>query len=276
MFIKYMLKDSIHNIVKQPSPKSFGIVFSIVFLIVSLYPLINSEGIRAWALVVSAVFLLLVFVAPNALSLPNKLWFKFGILLGSMIAPIVMALVYFVTVLPTGLVMRLLGKDLLKQKLDKNAKSYWITLAFGSPNPLSINEWSSVHTLDLKESEITTPFKNSLKTFVSICRDWNITPVLMTQPNRLNINDVLVKSTYESGSRLKNQFSYKNYIEMYDKFNNIIREVGLSTSTLVIDLDKELSDNDKLIYDAVHLNNNGSEASAKIIAKAILDAYPNL
>ena len=126
MFIKYMLKDSIHNIVKQPSPKSFGIVFSIVFLIVSLYPLINSEGIRAWALVVSAVFLLLVFVAPNALLLPNKLWFKFGILLGSIIAPIVMALVYFLTVLPTGLIMRLLGKDLLKQELDKNAKSYWI------------------------------------------------------------------------------------------------------------------------------------------------------
>jgi len=60
------------------------------------------------------------------LELPNKLWFKFGMLLGSIIAPVVMALVYFITVVPTGLIMRLLGKDLLKQKLDKNAKSYWI------------------------------------------------------------------------------------------------------------------------------------------------------
>jgi Mg2+/Co2+ transporter CorB len=112
--------------VNKSSPKSFGIVFSIVFLVVALYPLVNSEGVRFWAVIVSVVFLLLAFVTPKVLTLPNKLWFKFGMLLGSIIAPIVMALVYFVTVLPTGLIMRLLGKDLLKQKLDKNAKSYWI------------------------------------------------------------------------------------------------------------------------------------------------------
>ena len=111
---------------EQSSPKSFGVVFSIVFLMVALYPLINSEDIRTWALFLSAIFLLLAFLAPNVLLVPNKLWFKFGMLLGSIIAPIVMALVYFLTVLPTGLIMRLLGKDLLKQKLDKNAKSYWI------------------------------------------------------------------------------------------------------------------------------------------------------
>ena len=111
---------------EQSSPKSFGIVFSIVFLIVALYPLTNSEGVNIWALIVSAIFLSLAFAVPQVLVLPNKLWFKFGILLGSIIAPIVMALVYFLTVLPTGLIMRLLGKDLLKQKLDKNAKSYWI------------------------------------------------------------------------------------------------------------------------------------------------------
>jgi len=112
--------------INQGSEKSFGIVFSIVFLIVALYPLIDSEGLRIWALIISTIFLLLAFIAPNTLSLPNKLWFKFGILLGSIIALIVMAFVYFLTVLPIGLIMRLLGKDLLKQKLDKNAKSYWI------------------------------------------------------------------------------------------------------------------------------------------------------
>lgn len=111
---------------ERSSPKSFGIVFFIVFLIIALYPLINSEGFRIWALVTSFVFLLLAFVAPKTLSIPNYLWFKFGLLLGSIIAPIVMALVYFVTVIPTGLIMRLLGKDLLKKKLDKNASSYWI------------------------------------------------------------------------------------------------------------------------------------------------------
>ena len=121
-----MSETTSHIAIEQSSEKSFGIVFSIVFLIVALYPLINSEGLRIWALVVSIIFFLLAFLAPKILVLPNKLWFKFGLLIGSIVAPIVMAFVYFVTVLPTGLIMRLLGKDLLKQKLDKNAKSYWV------------------------------------------------------------------------------------------------------------------------------------------------------
>ena len=121
-----MSEISSHVSTEQSSEKSFGVVFSIVFLIVSLYPLINFESIHIWALVVSIIFFLLAFLAPKILVLPNKLWFKFGLLIGSIVAPIVMAFVYFVTVLPTGLIMRLLGKDLLKQKLDKNAKSYWI------------------------------------------------------------------------------------------------------------------------------------------------------
>jgi len=109
-----MLTSSSGDIIS--SNRSFGIVFSIVFLIVALYPLTNSESIRLWAIVVSAIFLLSSFIAPKMLTLPNKLWFKFDILLGSIIAPIVMAIVYFVTVLPAGVIMRLLGKDLLKQK----------------------------------------------------------------------------------------------------------------------------------------------------------------
>jgi len=121
-----MSEISSHVSTEQSSEKSFGVVFSIVFLIIALYPLITSEGLRIWALVVSIIFFLLAFLAPKILVLPNKLWFKFGLLIGSIVAPIVMAFVYFVTVLPTGLIMRLLGKDLLKQKLDKNAKSYWV------------------------------------------------------------------------------------------------------------------------------------------------------
>jgi len=121
-----MTEISRHLPTEQPSEKSFGVVFSIVFLIVALYPLINSEGLRVWAIAVSIIFLLFTFLAPKILVLPNKLWFKFGLLIGSIVAPIVMAFVYFATVLPTGLIMHLLGKDLLKQKLDKNAKSYWI------------------------------------------------------------------------------------------------------------------------------------------------------
>jgi len=111
---------------EKPSEKSFGVLFSLVFLIISMYPLIASKYINIWALIVSIGFLLLAYLAPKVLIFPNKLWFKFGLLLGSIIAPIVMAIIYFITVVPTGIVMRLLGKDLLNQKLDINAKSYWI------------------------------------------------------------------------------------------------------------------------------------------------------
>ena len=121
-----MSRTSSNLPVEESSPKSFGIVFSIVFLIVSLYPLTNFKSISIWALIVSIIFLLLAFLAPKILTLPNKLWFKFGILLGSIISPIVMAFVYFTTVLPIGLILRLLGKDILNQKLDKKSKSYWI------------------------------------------------------------------------------------------------------------------------------------------------------
>ena len=88
-----------HVSTEQSSEKSFGVVFSIVFLIVALYPLINSESLRIWALVVSTIFFLLAFLAPKILVLPNKLWFKFGLLIGSIVAPIVMSLVYFVKAL---------------------------------------------------------------------------------------------------------------------------------------------------------------------------------
>jgi hypothetical protein len=121
-----MSESTRYTSIEQSSPKSFGILFSLVFLIIALYPLTNSEDIHLWAMIISAIFLLLAFVAAQLLALPNKLWFKIGILLGSIIAPVVMALVYFIVVLPTGLIMRLLGKDILKQRLDKDAKSYWI------------------------------------------------------------------------------------------------------------------------------------------------------
>ena len=112
--------------IKISSNRSFGIVFFIVFLLVAVYPFFKSGDIRLWSLIVSLIFLILGLINSNILTPLNKIWFKFGLLLGSIVAPIVMAFVYFVTVLPTGLIMRLLGKDLLKQKLDKNAKSYWI------------------------------------------------------------------------------------------------------------------------------------------------------
>ena len=105
--------------------RSFGIVFFIVFLIVSLWPLLNNDQIRYWALFVSILFLLLGIINSKVLTPLNKIWFKFGILLGKIVSPVVLAIIFFLVVTPTGLIMRMLGKDLLKLKKNKN-KTYWI------------------------------------------------------------------------------------------------------------------------------------------------------
>ena len=112
--------------VESGSEKSFGIVFAVVFLLISLYPLVDNKDVHLWSLIISLIFFLLAYVAPKVLSIPNKLWFRLGMALGALVAPVVMALVYFSTVVPIGLIMRLMGKDLLRQKLDENTKSYWI------------------------------------------------------------------------------------------------------------------------------------------------------
>ena len=110
---------------KLPTNKNFGIVFFIVFLIVGLYPLINSDNIRIWSLIVSLIFLVFGLLNLKILTPLNKLWFKFGILLGKLISPFVMGIIFFLVVTPIGLIMRLLGKDVLNLKYSKN-KSYWI------------------------------------------------------------------------------------------------------------------------------------------------------
>ena len=112
--------------IESGSEKSFGIVFAIFFLLIGLYPLVDNKEVLLWSLITSLILFLLAYVAPKVLSVPNRLWFKLGLALGAIVAPVVMALVYFTTVVPIGLLMRLMGKDMLLLKLDKNAKSYWI------------------------------------------------------------------------------------------------------------------------------------------------------
>ena len=111
--------------IKLPSNKSFGLVFFIVFLLICLYPLINGQSIRVWSLIISLIFLVLGLLNSKFLAPLNKVWFKFGIFLGKIISPIVMGIIFFLVVTPTGLIMRILGKDLLNLKYNKN-KSYWI------------------------------------------------------------------------------------------------------------------------------------------------------
>ena len=111
--------------IKMSSNKSFGIVFFIVFFIISIYPLFNNGTINVWVLIISLTFLILGLLNSPILSPLNKLWFKFGILLGSIVSPIVMAIVFFGVVTPTSIVMKIFKKNLLGLKKN-NKKTYWV------------------------------------------------------------------------------------------------------------------------------------------------------
>lgn len=111
--------------IKISSNRSFGIVFFVVFLLIGLYPLLKNNDIRIWSLIVSSVFLLLGLKNSKILTPLNILWFKFGMMLGKYVSPIVMGLVFFLVVTPTGIIMKIFNKDLLKLK-KRNINSYWI------------------------------------------------------------------------------------------------------------------------------------------------------
>ena len=110
---------------KISSNRSFGIVFFIVFLIIAIYPLINNGDLRIWSLTISIIFFILGLINSRLLTPLNKLWFRFGILLGKFISPIIMGVIFFVVVTPIGFLLRIFGKDVLNLKYD-NSRSYWI------------------------------------------------------------------------------------------------------------------------------------------------------
>ena len=110
---------------KISSNRSFGILFSIVFAIIAFWPIINGNPLRLWSIPISVIFLVLGLLNSKLLNPLNIIWVKFGELLGRIIAPIVMAIIYFIIVTPIGLFMRLIGKDLLNIKFSK-ANTYWI------------------------------------------------------------------------------------------------------------------------------------------------------
>ena len=112
--------------IKISSNRNFGLVFFVVLLIIALWPLKYESDIRLWVIILSLVFLVLGVLNSRFLSPLNKLWFKFGILLGSIVSPIVMGAVFFIVVTPVGLIMRCLGKDLLRINKNKTISTYWI------------------------------------------------------------------------------------------------------------------------------------------------------
>lgn len=121
-----MLEHISHHKIKPGTERNFGFVFTAVFLIISLYPLWLGKNIHYWALTVAFIFFFFTIFVPKTLILPNNLWFKLGLLLGAIVSPIIMGVIFFLTVTPTGMIMRLLGKDILNQRMEKSVKSYWI------------------------------------------------------------------------------------------------------------------------------------------------------
>ena len=114
--------------IKISSNKSFGIVFFIFFLIISLYPLIHGENLRTWSLCLSIIFLILGFLNSIFLTPLNFLWFNFGLFLGKFISPLVLGVVYFIVVFPTSLILKIFKKNYLNIKFNKNTHSYWINI----------------------------------------------------------------------------------------------------------------------------------------------------
>ena len=110
----------------QSSNRSFGLLFFIVFIVVGLWPVIKGEAANIYLILISLFFLILGLINSKILSPFNKAWIKFGEILGSVIAPIIMALVFFVFLTPISFLVRAFGKDLLRIKFNKKKKSYWI------------------------------------------------------------------------------------------------------------------------------------------------------
>jgi hypothetical protein len=122
------------------SERNFGVIFAALFALIGLGPLYHGGAVRWWSIAIGAAFLVCALVAPRLLRPLNQLWFKFGLLLHHVVNPIVMFALYFSTVVPMGLLVRVLGKDLLHLKFDKGAASYWISRSPPAPPPGSMTK----------------------------------------------------------------------------------------------------------------------------------------
>ena len=121
-----MFENKSYINIKEGTERSFGLIFAIFFVIIGLYPLWFGNNIHLWSCIIAFIFLFLVLFLPKILTVPNQLWFKLSKLLGIIVTPIIIILLYFLTVTPIGIIMRLIGKDLLCKKFDKSVNSYWI------------------------------------------------------------------------------------------------------------------------------------------------------
>ena len=118
--------------VKPLANRTFGLIFAAIFTLIALLPILFGGDLRQWAALLAAAFFIPAVLFPKILAPLNLLWAKFGLLMHKIVNPILMGLIFFVAVLPTGIIMRLLGKDSMQRKFNADATSYWIDRESGS------------------------------------------------------------------------------------------------------------------------------------------------
>jgi hypothetical protein len=117
------------------SDRSLGVALAVGLALIAVYPVLSGVSPRWWALVAAAVAGAIAWLRPTFYRLPNRLWFKLGILLAALISPLAIGIVYLITIVPTGLVMQLLKKDPLRLRFDRSASTYWLDRAPPGPDP---------------------------------------------------------------------------------------------------------------------------------------------
>ena len=125
---------------KAGSERSFGVVFAVVFVIIGLLPLWDGGPLRLWALIVAGAFLAAGLFVPVILRPLNRLWFLFGIALHKVMSPLIMGLMFYLTVTPIALIMRMVGKDPHNRRFDPNTKSYWVKRDPPGPAPETMRQ----------------------------------------------------------------------------------------------------------------------------------------
>ena len=166
------------------------------------------------------------------------------------------------------------AKNLAVPNIYRGVRTFLINISEKlKPNSSPNDEWVGFRSINLKPEDyikIQNQYRSSLLSFVNIAKSWGIEPILMTQFDRLNTDDTFIKMNYGESS---NEIPYEDFVKYYDIFNEIVRDVAKNENCILIDLDNEIPSTSKYIYDAVHLNNEGSFLVAKIISKTISEKF---
>lgn len=122
------------------SDRSFGFVFAIVFALLGLWPLLGGAAMRLWALALSGLFLACAVLRPALLGPLNRVWYRFGMLLHAIVSPVALGVIFFIGIVPVGLIMRAVGRRPLNLAFDRDAQSYWVKREPPGPAPKGMSD----------------------------------------------------------------------------------------------------------------------------------------